>query len=997
MKTKILLLVILWFVSASVCEVWGQDVDKAMIYFKNEEYYKAAAEFEAALPALEKQYGKNDTVWYAYYINYTALSFENCQQFSKAEQYYLLAKNIYENVSGSADSFYGAILNNLALLYSYMGQYYKALPLSIKALENCEKSLGKKHPSYSSRLNNLALSYSDMGEYDKALPLLLEALENTKENLGKNNFEYGMSLGNLGALYSEMGEYEKALPFLLQALENIEETLGKEHPEYGEKLNNLALFYANIGLYEKALFFYLQALENSEKYYGKAHTKFVIRLNNIAGLYRDIGNYDNALRLFLEALDIMENLHGKEHPLYGALLYNLSDLYKQMGQYEQAMFFCLEALKIHEILFNKEHRFYGECLNLLAVLYSIMNEYDKALPIYQVALEIVKNTFGIDNLKYAITFNSIANLYVNTGQFEQGLFIYKETQNIFLNKIESNFTFLSETEKEKYVKTVLYNFEVYQSFYSKCHAQQSGVEEYSYNIELAIKGMILNSGINMRQAILNSNNPEALAKYDDWLNLRVTLVHQYTKPLAERTIDVAIYEAEVDKLEGELARLSSGFEQNKKLFSIKWEDVQKQLKPNEVAIEFASFRYYNDKEWTDSTMYIALVLRPQDTHPQLVPLCEQKQLDSLFANKGSADASFVASLYRGATALQLEDVSLSANIYTVLWEPLAPYIPEGSTVYFAPSGTLHQIAFAAIQTPDGKVLSDKYRLVQLSTTARLAQESAFKETNITDIALFGGIYYDVEEKDLLAQSLLASTKNTTTRALPHDLERGSQSWNFLQGTLNEVNAINNLAQSNKIKTQLYTGVTAVEERFKALSGNNSPRILHIATHGFFFPDPQKEYKETGFMGQEDKHVFRASDNPLNRAGLLFAGANRTWKGDTVPEGVDDGILTAYEAANVYLNNTQLVVLSACETGLGDIKGSEGVFGLQRAFKGAGAEYLLMSLWKVPDNETAEFMAYFYGKLFTGSSILVAFESTQTYMKTKYTGEPYKWAAFVLIR
>jgi CHAT domain-containing protein len=180
--------------------------------------------------------------------------------------------------------------------------------------------------------------------------------------------------------------------------------------------------------------------------------------------------------------------------------------------------------------------------------------------------------------------------------------------------------------------------------------------------------------------------------------------------------------------------------------------------------------------------------------------------------------------------------------------------------------------------------------------------------------------------------------------------------------------------------------------------NPSPRYVHVATHGFFFPDPEKNYDNMSMtMGNEQFIVFKMSDNPLNRAGLLFSGANTVWTGGERPEGLDDGILTAYEASNLNLWNTELVVLSACETGLGEIKGSEGVFGLQRAFMAAGANYIIMSLWKVPDKETSEFMTKFYEGLFAGQTIPEAFNTTREYMKNKYRNEPYKWAAFVLVR
>jgi CHAT domain-containing protein len=236
------------------------------------------------------------------------------------------------------------------------------------------------------------------------------------------------------------------------------------------------------------------------------------------------------------------------------------------------------------------------------------------------------------------------------------------------------------------------------------------------------------------------------------------------------------------------------------------------------------------------------------------------------------------------------------------------------------------------------------------------------------------------------------------QGIPAGLERSTEAWSYLPGTLTEVEAIGKLAVKQGVGLKSYTGKDALEDRFKELSGNKSPYILHIATHAFFFPDPEKEMKNENFMLMgEQQQVFRASDNPLNRAGLLFAGANHTWQGDTVPEGVDDGILTAWEATNLTLANTRLVTLSACETGLGELRGSEGVFGLQRAFKATGAGYLLMSLWKVPDTETAEFMAFFYARLFEGAAITDAFHATQQYMKTQYPTEPYKWAAFVLTR
>jgi CHAT domain-containing protein len=189
---------------------------------------------------------------------------------------------------------------------------------------------------------------------------------------------------------------------------------------------------------------------------------------------------------------------------------------------------------------------------------------------------------------------------------------------------------------------------------------------------------------------------------------------------------------------------------------------------------------------------------------------------------------------------------------------------------------------------------------------------------------------------------------------------------------------------------------ATKESFRQLNGKHSPSVIHIATHGFFFPDPKRDLEAIKQVMPNNGKVYKRSDNPLFRSGLLFAGANIGWQGKSI-NGADDGILTSYEVSSMYLPHTKLVVLSACETALGDIRGSEGVYGLQRAFKMAGAEYLIMSLWKVPDKETAEFMEELYKLLFAHQSISQAFYHAQTIMKNKYRNDPFKWGAWVLIR
>lgn len=677
--------------------------------------------------------------------------------------------------------------------------------------------------------------------------------------------------------------------------------------------------------------------------------------------------------------------------------------YYNQGNYSEAAVYAEKALEQAKKEFGTKHENYGTSLNNLAGLYESMEQYDKALLLYLEALENAEKNLGKDHSWYAVYLNNLASLYEDMGQYDKALPLYLEAlENINL-QIDQAFSFMSEKEKEQFHKTVEKYFKKHQSFFTRYSSNNPSVAAHAYNIEIDIKGMILQSGIQTRQAIMNSGDSSALAKFEEWSLLRSILAKQYSLPIAERRSDLGEVEEKAEKLEASLSRLSSAFRNQEELTSSTWEGVQKALQPGEVAIEFASFQYRNDKEWTDSTLYIALVLRKGDKHPQLVQLFEEKQLNILLTQKEHVgDPGFVSNLYRGFGVFgkQTQPKGKGSDLYDLIWKPLESYLSDAQTVYFAPSGKLHQIAFAALPIGNDSLLSDRFRLEQVSTSSMLLRnQHQNTDKPLANAALYGGIYYDLTEENWLteAQKLQSDATTWASRSLPEDIERGG-TWTYLPGTLQEVDSISQLLEQHKLPFQIHTQEQALEEVFKQQTGNNSPGILHIATHGFFFPDPKTEKPDNlGTLGQEKHSVYKHSDNPLHRSGLLFAGANQAWKGKPVPDGLEDGILSAYEVSHLYLPNTRLVVMSACETGLGDIKGSEGVFGLQRAFKQAGAEFLLMSLWKVPDIETSEFMQFFYQRLITNNNIPESFKLAQNYMKQKYPNDPYKWAAFVLIK
>jgi CHAT domain-containing protein len=408
---------------------------------------------------------------------------------------------------------------------------------------------------------------------------------------------------------------------------------------------------------------------------------------------------------------------------------------------------------------------------------------------------------------------------------------------------------------------------------------------------------------------------------------------------------------------------------------VDWKAIQNKLQADEASIEFASFHFTDGKRITDSIYYVALVLRKDKPLPSTVFLFNEKLLQNLLTatgNKTTNDA--VKRLYESRGVGVNSNLAIDKSIYDLVWKPLEKELTGITTIYFAPAGILHRIAFAALPVNKNEVLSDRFRLVQLAGTASVVEQKPCFIASSDSLQLYGGIKYDAD-----------STANK------------SGSFNYLPGTKSEIETIEKLATTRQNHVVALSGIKATEESFKALDGKASPSVIHIATHGFFFPDPKEEQKNNVQGSLETNGgVFRRSDNPLFRSGLLFTGANIAWQGRPI-EGIEDGILTAYEVSNMYLPNTKLVVLSACETALGNIQASEGVYGLQRAFKIAGVQNLVMSLWKVPDAETAEFMQAFYKNLFAGQSVSNAFYRAQTTLKNKYRSDPYKWAAWVLVR
>jgi tetratricopeptide (TPR) repeat protein len=950
------------------------------LYGKMGKYEKAESYYLKALEINKQSFGESHPS-YANNLNNLAALYSEMGKYEKAEPYYLKSVEIIKQIFGESHPSYATTLDNLGGLYSDMGNNEKAEPYYLKALEIKKQSFGESHPEYAISLNNIGELYREMGNYEKAEPYYLKALEINKQSFGESHPSYANNLNNLAALYSEMGKYEKAESYYLKALEIKKLTLGESHPDYATGLNNLGELYREMGNYDRAESYYLKTLEIFKQAFGESHPDYASCLNNLGALYCSMGNYDKAEPYYLKAFEIREQVLGELHPDYAASLNNLGDLYIGMGNYNKAEPYFLNALENLKYSLGEFHPSYATILNNLGDFYSDLGNNDKAEPYYLKALEIRKQVFGESHPDYANSLNGLGILYSNLGNYEKAESFLTHASNNLLNQLNSAYSFLSESEQEQFFNTLNSNFAYYNFFAYNRSISNPKISELPLNNVLAIKGASLQAMARMQKVILGSNNSSLISTYQQWTSIREELNKLYNLPLNKRFISIDSLENIANSIEKELLRSSKEFTGNKVATTTTWKDVQNKLSVGEAAIEFVNFKN------KVSSLYIALINRKEIEYPEMIGLCTEEDLyKALFLD----DISEGRYIRKTIAKEQLKD------LYQLIWEPLERSLDGIKTVYLSTSGLLCTIPFQAL-SPDGKTsLMDQMNIRYLMTTRDAGSENGQEENRQLTLtaALFGGIQYDIEPQQLAM--LEASAEGFASRAiLPRDGDRSIASFRYLEGTAKEVASIDKTLTASNWKTRVYTGEQATESHFKKLSGENAPAVLHIATHGFYFPLPEKSQKEM-MMSMGKENSYRLTDNPLRRTGLALAGANVAWRGDELPAGVEDGILTAYEISNMDLRKTQMVVLSACQTGLGDIKAGEGVFGLQRAFRMAGVKTIIMSLWNVDDTTTAEMMELFFANLSKNETRRNAFDYAMKTIREKYPDQPLKWAAFVMV-
>lgn len=795
-----------------------------------------------------------------------------------------------------------------------------------------------------------------------------------------DNINYSKVMADLGLLYATMGRFNKAEKFTADALKRREETLGRNSKAGASSLNNYAVLYQNTGRYSEAEKVFDEAIQIINATLSTKSEENAIALNNQSILFSKIGRYDQAIEQLKTAIAILDSQDKKNLRNQVGLQSNLAHLYQQTGRLAEAEAIYLKLEKLLKV--GGDNPYYAGVLNNLALLYVKMNKLDKVEGYFNQSANVYKTRFGAQNPNYAKVLNDHGNYYRMQARFAEaesklneslairkavldenhpdyvksqedlGTLYWKKGEldkanpyfqfalNKSLDFVNRYFPPMSEAEKTKYWDVLQPRFQRYFNYCLEASVTNAGILKDMYHFQMATKALLLSATNKIKQAILTSGNDELIKDYTDWLDKKETLARYYSlskEELQNQKIDLAAAEQEANKLERSLSERSKDFSQGYANETIGFEKVAALLTDTEAILEIIRINSF-DKDFTTDSKYAVLLLSKGSANPKLVVLDNGNQLETRYSK-----------FYKNAIQQKIDD----GYSYEQFWARIEPLLAGKKTIYLSPDGVYNQLNVNTLKKKDGTYVLNQWDIITIGNS-----------------------------KDLIAlkqRKALTTKKDAFLLGFPDYAGAATA----LPGTKIEVEGINKILTASGFKTTMKQAKAANETAIKSLKG---PNLVHIATHGYFLADAD--------LQEDDANGESGKSNPLLRSGLILAGAAQG-RNDVNLSSNDNGILTSYEAMNLNLEGTDLIVLSACETGLGDVRAGEGVYGLQRAFLVAGANAMIMSLWKVDDAATQQLMTNFYTNWVKMGNKQKAFRQAQLQLMMKFK-EPYYWGAFVMM-
>ena len=880
-------------------------------------------------------------------------------QFDQAESQLEVASEIIKDEGSKKSKDYALSLRNLGNLYMINGKYSEAKEAYKKANRLLKKS-GEGGGTDIKSSEDMAEYYMTTGRYKAAETIIKQSIEANEKKFGEDHYRLVKPLSLYAELYLILGEYVEAEKSASRSLEIAENSLGDTSVSYMDNLMLLGQVYIAMGNYEDAKKIYENALELTRKKFGEENIREAAILKALADAnFRSEDANLETINLYLgQAKDIVITSFSSSHPDYAELLEYQGRVFMLFGKYSEADLMLKDAQRIWIDKFGRNDIHTAKNEMLVGDLKYLQEKYREAQGSYSGASQSYKNLFDEKHPGYLEAKSKLAKSHYADGNLTKAKTIYDETTESYLGYIRDYFPALSESEKGKYWNSIKRDFEIYNSLALATYEKNNKALRSVYNFKLSTKAILQSSSTKLKSRIVNSNDGDLIYRFDVYNEKKDQLTKGLAMSPQERAvngIDMNKLSKEINAIEKELSEESEDFANAFDSKQYTWKDVKKSLNENEYAIEIIRFRHF-DKQFSDSVLYAALILNKKSKGPELVLLNNGNKLEKKY--------------FKGYRNLIKYKVNKDKYSYPNFWKAIDQKIEDGSKVFVSADGVFNQVNIETLKDENGKYVIEKNEIYNLSNTKDLviARSDDYEETYDKSTAMLMGNPSFAEQD----ANIDMSNKVSSIESLP--------------GAEEEIKKVGELLKKEDWSTQVMVQAEATESALKKM---NSPRVCHIATHGFFMQEAKDSDKKNEITGD-------FADNPLLRSGLLFTGAGELLANNNIYDfNKKDGILTAYEAMNLNLDHTELVVLSACETGVGEIKSGEGVYGLQRSFIVAGAQNVIMTLFKVNDEVTQELMNDFYTQWLETGDKRTAFQNAKLKIKEKYQ-KPVYWGSFVLI-
>jgi CHAT domain-containing protein/Tfp pilus assembly protein PilF len=942
----------------------------ALLYSKQGKYAQAEPLYQRSLAIKEKALG-TDHPSVATSLNNLAVLYNKQGKYVQAEPLYQRSLAISEKALGTDHPDVATSLNNLAELYSNQEKYVQAESLYQRSLVISEKALGTDHPDVAISLNNLALLYSDQGKYAQAELLYQRSLTISEKALGTNHPDVATSLNNLAGLYSDQGKYAQAEPLYQRSLATWEKALGTDHLNVATSLSNLAELYRNQGKYAQAEPLYQRSLAIREKALGTDHPSVATSLSNLAELYRNQGKYAQAEPLHQRSLATWKKALGTDYPSVATSLNNLALLYSNQRKYAQAESLYQLSLAIREKVLRTDHPDVAASLNNLASSHIDQGKYAQAEPLYQRSLAILEKALGTDHPSFATSLNNLALLYSNQGQYAQAEPLYQRSLAISEKALGTDhpnvFTSLNNlaelySDHGKYVQAIEFHDRgstIQENILSKTLVIGSEQDKKDYvgniltgsdfSIDLALKS---NRGDADRLAITN-----VLRRQGRILDATAATIQNIRTRLKERPDLQKLFDNWQATLQAQADLTTSQLSQkNPQEYKAKYQELEQRGQQQETQLSKQSATFRQTIAPVELSKIQTLI--PPDA--ALVHLVKYRPLNP----KGGSTNRYGAPRYAAVTLRTTGnphwvDLGTAAEIEKNI-QTFRTYLQDGSGTNNLQRNKIARTLHAKLIQPLRQHLGDtKHLLLSPDAALNLIPFEALQDENNKYLIERYAFSYLTSGRDLTRFADAPPSRQAPVIFSEINYDR-STNYPTL-ATAAETTAIQRIFPNAELKLDRAATKTALQKI-------QAPQILHLATHGFFKPAPNNPENPKQF------------DNPLTRSGIILAGTDQ---------------LTGLEASALDLYGTQLVVLSACETGLGDISAGEGIYGLRRALVIAGSQSQVLSLWKVENNATVELMKTFYANLKAGMGRHEALRDAQLkLLRHPNYPNPHNWAAFI---